>query len=265
MKLARWETVDSPMRETYPCVTKTIEHFHLWKVIVPASLPTLADRYREYSDEELGDICAAPDGDYVPEAVEAAQAELVRRGVSPTETPRHRPQGEPPDPFRPRPWARYFARKIDFFLLGIPWGFGASLAGVGRAPLIVLFLASWIALEPLLLSLYGTTPGKAVFRLYVEDHDGYFPTYGRALGRTLGLFAAGMGLGLPLVSLFAMGASFDRLRARGSTRWDDWSGTLVRTGASPEPVAAVAQDGTPGISRKHEGHGNRSRGLRILR
>jgi hypothetical protein len=53
-----------------------------------------------------------------------------------------------------------------------------------------------------------------------------------------------MRLGLPFLSLFAVGASFDRLRAKGSTRWDDWSGTLVRTGESLESVAAVAQEGS---------------------
>jgi uncharacterized RDD family membrane protein YckC len=218
-----------------------MELLRLWKIIMPASLPTLVDRYREYSDEELVDICAAPDGDYVMEAVEAARAELSRRGVSPTRTPRHQPQGEPPDPFRPRPWARYFARQIDSFIVGVPWTLGMVLVGGGHKwLLLVLYVALWLSLEPLLLSLYGTTPGKAAFRLHVEDRDGHVPTYSRALSRTLGLFAAGMGLGLPLLSLLALGVSFDRLRAKGSTHWDDWSGTRVRTGESPEPMAAVA-------------------------
>ena len=56
--------------------------------------------------------------------------------------------------------------------------------------------------EPLLLHLWGTTPGKWVFGLSVRDEDGKKLSLRTALYRTLGVFVHGMGGGIPFYDLY---------------------------------------------------------------
>ena len=86
------------------------------------------------------------------------------------------------------------------------WGFRLNPAG--QSFWVWTLLCSYLAwtltflFEPLLLHLWGTTPGKWVFGLSVRDEDGQKLTLRTALARTLGVFVHGMGGGIPFYDLY---------------------------------------------------------------
>ena len=57
-------------------------------------------------------------------------------------------------------------------------------------------------LEPALLHLFGTTPGKAIFGIRVIDPDGGRLTYGAALDRTWLVLWEGEAMRLPFLNLY---------------------------------------------------------------
>lgn len=125
---------------------------------------------------------------------------------------------EPPAPARPpvegavwandRPWPRYWARTFDLVLtntvvtVALALVFRFSVLTVGRGPVNVLsIILAWalvLALEPLLLSTWGATPGKWLLGLVLRDGEGQKFRYGEMLERTWGVLADGFGLCVPL-------------------------------------------------------------------
>ena len=118
------------------------------------------------------------------------------------------------------PWRRYFARSLDAVL------YSTILDGIflacGLNHLICLIHASsyekplqavlpmllmsigfglliTIVLEPILLHHFGTTPGKALLGLHVQDPDGGKLSYDKAVFRTGSVLLRGLGLGIPVV------------------------------------------------------------------
>jgi hypothetical protein len=131
-------------------------------------------------------------------------------------------------------WRRYFARNfIDYSISGSLLGFiFAFWQGMGHqlpdwitatSPLKIIgwsFFSTllWVCLEPIILSIFGTTPGKALFRLQLVS-DNNQPDY---WGRSFAVWAVGMGFCIPLVSLFTMLNADTRLKKNGKTDWDRW-------------------------------------------
>lgn len=100
------------------------------------------------------------------------------------------------------PWRRYWARRFDYFfysaavtLLTYDFMFGEGIAAL-------LVLPAMLFLEPMLLSMFGTTPGKAIFGIRVTDPDGSRLDYQTALERTWTVMWEGMAMNLPLVTLY---------------------------------------------------------------
>jgi len=93
-------------------------------------------------------------------------------------------------------------------------------------------LGAWV-LEGILLARFGATPGKALFRLRVEDHEHAKPGFLRALGRSVLVFWLGMGARIPIVEWIANFLAFLRLQNRGTTLWDQQMKTVVRQ----EPIS----------------------------
>lgn len=89
---------------------------------------------------------------------------------------------------------RYFARMLDFGIYGLIWFalcallFTRNLSTSPGGLVLLLDSAAGFALlflfEPLLLHLFGSTPGKAALGLYVESSCGAKPGYWEALDRT---------------------------------------------------------------------------------
>ena len=111
------------------------------------------------------------------------------------------------------PWVRLLARLLDGAVYGVIWpvlqlfvlGWLPVTGGeenlsrvVGWAAVIGLFFL----LEPLLLSTWGYTPGKAIFGLKLRRADGGKLTYGQAARRLLGVYNHGQFWSIPIVELF---------------------------------------------------------------
>lgn len=100
------------------------------------------------------------------------------------------------------PWRRYWARNFDLLL----YNSAVSLLFerfVLRESLTVLFtLVAMLLVEPLLLLLFGTTPGKAIFGIRVTDPEDGKLGYGEGLERTWMVLWEGMALNIPLISLY---------------------------------------------------------------
>jgi len=143
-------------------------------------------------------------------------------------------------PFEPAtPWRRYWARLIDImvsmFLVTVMTGaIRPSLttqlnAAVGaRWVLLLLLLPFALTLDSLVYWALGNTPGKAIAGIKVLTQDGRrllrAPAY---LGRNFGVYFFGLGLGLPLISLFTVIYGYRRAAAGETSTWDRFAGSRV--------------------------------------
>ena len=110
------------------------------------------------------------------------------------------------------PWRRYFARALDMGIYSILWDLflmlvlGDNIANnqgiVWNVITLVVTALLMFCLEPLQLSVFGTTIGKWILGLYVLDNNERKLTYKKAYERTKGVFIHGMGLEIPIYQLY---------------------------------------------------------------
>ncbi len=146
------------------------------------------------------------------------------------------------------PWARCLARILDIwvsisivaFLFGLfagaRWGGLPSwLQGTGGSNLLgILLLPFGLVIDAGIRRLFGNTPGKALLGLSVIGADGRPLGHGEYLGRNFNLWLRGLGLGLPLISLFTLYRQYQRLKAGSQASYDALGGCYVI--AEPPPV-----------------------------
>ena len=120
------------------------------------------------------------------------------------------------------PWRRYFARWMDIFLWGGIFEFIylviLRIRPVPKESLdflvkIAIFV-SFVPVEAVLLSCFGTTPGKYAMGIRVESIQGRKLNYSEALYRSLTVFTAGCGLAIPLVQIMSYLSCYCRLTGR---------------------------------------------------
>ena len=106
------------------------------------------------------------------------------------------------------PWRRFFARMIDLLLYDLTWmviltSAGLCVAGNRGVTLLNDFLAllTMLLLEPLLLHLFGTTPGKWLMGLRVTDESGKTLPLAAAWRRTWRVLWYGYGACIPIYSI----------------------------------------------------------------
>lgn len=145
----------------------------------------------------------------------------------------------------PRPWPRYFARMIDVLLLGTVamavLGIALLLAtdigeetvlgateGVGGMLLsnMLVFLLAFLPIACLLA--FAQTPGKWLFGIRVRNADGSRMRLWTSLKREAWVVVRGVGLGLPVVTLFTQVSSYTDLKEEGITAWDRKLGCHVQ-------------------------------------
>ncbi len=139
-----------------------------------------------------------------------------------TETPEGAPEGQVR---RVRPWVRFWARCLDMLLLvlfvGIPLRNGApSVFDARWAAFSLLGLFLWIFLESILLSTWGTTPGRWLLKTTVRDLTGRRLTFAGALRRSFSVWWRGLGAGIPIVIIITCAIAYRRLTQDRMTRWD---------------------------------------------
>lgn len=150
-----------------------------------------------------------------------------------------------PVPADPRPWPRYFARMIDVLLfgmvgmlvIGVVMALAtamseermlAATAGVGGLLLsnVLMYLLALLPIACLLA--FAQTPGKWLFGIRVRNADGSRMRLWTSLKREAWVVVRGIGLGLPLVTLFTQISSFTDLKEEGITAWDRKLGCQVQ-------------------------------------
>ncbi|TDK24379.1 RDD family protein [Luteimonas aestuarii] len=145
-----------------------------------------------------------------------------------------------------RAWPRYFARMIDIFvfsfaliaivvlyielvhadvalvdrLLGVFEGVGGTVLSNVVSPVMAIVPVA-------LLLACGQTPGKWLFGIRVRDREGRRIGFLAALRREAMIYVRGLGLGLPLVTLYTLATSFGDLKNEGTTHWDRALGLQV--------------------------------------
>lgn len=121
------------------------------------------------------------------------------------------------------PWQRFWARSLDLALasgaveVALALAFHVSALNTGgRAFQLLTLLLGWalvFAGEPLLLSTWGTTPGKWLLGLELRDGEGRKLSRTEALERVWGVLWKGYGCEIPGYSLYRLYKSY---RACGS-------------------------------------------------
>ncbi len=123
-----------------------------------------------------------------------------------------------------RPWVRYFARTLDYLILGLLFksiGLDNLLPKTNIYLLLVPIILSsvWIIPEASLLCIFGTTPGKWILRMNINDIFQLKPRFISALRRSLSVWCNGMGMGVPFIAPITMAVAYFSLK-KGRTMWD---------------------------------------------
>ena len=128
------------------------------------------------------------------------------------------------------PWRRYLARAFDeviymiFWVTFLAFVFHVNVLDRNNAE---KFLDGFITtimmlfLEPLLLHLFGTTPGKAIFGLRIENPDGRRLSYIEGLERTWGVLSRGMGFNIPIYNIIRLLKSYNLCKENETQPWDE--------------------------------------------
>jgi DNA-binding transcriptional MerR regulator len=126
------------------------------------------------------------------------------------------------------PWYRLFARELDaivyvliivliayrFYGMFPLSGWKNWLFGTLTGQLLCLFL------EPLLLSVFRTTPGKWAFGIRVCREDGKKLSYREAIDRTWDVLCYGVGFYIPIYGWVKEWENYKRYLADGEVSWD---------------------------------------------
>lgn len=135
------------------------------------------------------------------------------------------------------PWRRYFARMLDLVVYFVVWSF--ALAFVFHVNLVtrgtlgdlldsIIILLMMLFVEPLLLKLWGTTLGKAIFGLRVAARDGRKLSYEEGLRRTWGVFGIGMGYYIPIYNLVRLWKSYKLCQKEEIQPWETYLSYTIK-------------------------------------
>lgn len=131
------------------------------------------------------------------------------------------------------PWIRFFARVIDETIYQFLWGMFLSLClhvnirEMGLAWLLLQLVVSVVILllaEPIMLSVFGTTPGKFLFGLRVSAESGARLIWREAFSRTWLVLKDGMGFYIPVYWIVR---AFLAYRACKKGEFLSWEGETV--------------------------------------
>jgi hypothetical protein len=124
-----------------------------------------------------------------------------------------------------QPWSRYLARVVDIIIVDILLIIiDLSLyIGLSFTPGIFLLvsLALYVIIEPIILSVFGNTPARAILGIRLTYTGSGEVSYTAYLRRSLKVWMYGWGLGIPVVSVFTLYYQFRQIKEHGLTTWDE--------------------------------------------
>ncbi len=94
----------------------------------------------------------------------------------------------------------------------------------------VITILSWALVEGYLISRFGTTMGKFLLRIQVQNKTGSFLSMEESLKRSLMVSVYGSALGIPYISFFTMAKGYEDLVKNKITKWDKEVGSDVLYG-----------------------------------
>ena len=120
------------------------------------------------------------------------------------------------------PWRRYFARAIDTALLVPVFSLITGILPIGPADyrFNILVIAFAILAHAALQSSWGSTPGKAMLGYKVRTRNGDKLSFKQAIDREARIAWHGLGLGIPLYSVYTQFKAFSNLNNTGETSRD---------------------------------------------
>jgi len=130
------------------------------------------------------------------------------------------------------PWQRFLARFTDYSLLNLLIIFlrlmlSDHLSFFHFEYIITLQFLLWVPIEAFLLSKWGYTPGKFLLKTKVKPQLGKKLDFSRSIRRSFSVWVKGIGLGIPVLSIFVMLYSYFKLKTEGITSWDKEEHTHV--------------------------------------
>ncbi|MFI3188812.1 hypothetical protein BCS42_06695 [Crenothrix sp. D3] len=137
-----------------------------------------------------------------------------------THSLRHKPIKTDPSLYS---WQRCFARGVDYAICGLL--IIIVLPVLMTQPLMLMFFIPllWVILEPICLLICGTTVGKALFGLRLISYH----TKPKYFWRSIAVWIAGMGCGIPVISLLTALKTAMTLQQKGEAYWDNRFGFQV--------------------------------------
>lgn len=127
----------------------------------------------------------------------------------------------------PKPWARYFAKSVDYSLFSPLISFMIWKIGYfqphswGFVSIISVLL--WACLEGFMISYIGTTPGKALMGIRIVKNNFAYSDkicLKKSLIRSVYCWFAGLGAGIPIIGIFTMIYNYKKLTRNELTSWD---------------------------------------------
>lgn len=142
------------------------------------------------------------------------------------------PEEKERDPTLAGPWSRFWARIIDIYVFSYGLGLALGYVAALYAPALYLRMTALNAsvfgflLMPfvfvifaVMMSLTGTTPGKAIIGIKIENVSGRKPLVFHFL-RELKVWSLGFGFGIPLLSFVVAAFRGRQIAKSGSTGYD---------------------------------------------
>ncbi len=187
----------------------------------------------------------------------------------PSSNPEENQASPPPLTVEVHPLLRFWARFFDYLLLNlfvwfvfeppqipaVPDDFNNLVDYLGRLNELIpqqeqlriatiqgASLFAWNFIEALLLSSFGTTPGKMLFNIKVMRKKGGRLDYMGALNRSMVVWIFGIGIGIAFLQILAMAAGLFYLLSKGETLWDRLLGNRIHHQplSPPRIILAIA-------------------------
>jgi hypothetical protein len=128
---------------------------------------------------------------------------------------------------RNKPFLRFMAELFDISLFTVLLSTFISIFSLdlilktSKLTLFIIYLLLWTLLEPIMLSIFGTTIGKSLFKIKIKCVNGQLLDLITAFKRDLFMITFGKGIKFPIINLIL------NIRKKARLIWDVKAGTIV--------------------------------------